>query len=62
MKSTTPDPNLTKKTDVGKSEPLSSVLHFVEALAVVMLCNYRYLSTVRLPDGSGYSGEAWVTL
>ncbi|KAH1002588.1 hypothetical protein HUJ04_008665 [Dendroctonus ponderosae] len=44
MKSTTPDPNLTKKTDVGKSEPLSSVLHFVEALAVVMLCNYRLTS------------------
>ncbi|CAG9770963.1 unnamed protein product [Ceutorhynchus assimilis] len=44
MKSTTPDPNLTRKTDVGKSEPLSSVFHFVEALAVVVLCNYRLTS------------------
>ncbi|XP_050300806.1 protein furry isoform X2 [Anthonomus grandis grandis] len=44
MKSTTPDPNLTKKTDIGKSEPLSSVLHLVEAFAVVMLCNYRLTS------------------
>lgn len=45
MKSATPDPNLTKKTDSsGKSEPLSSVLHLVEALALVMLCNYRFVS------------------
>ncbi|KAL1517075.1 hypothetical protein ABEB36_000886 [Hypothenemus hampei] len=44
MKSSTPDPNLTKKNDMGKSEPLSSVLHLVEALAVVMLCNYRSTS------------------
>lgn len=45
MKSTTPDPNLTKKTDSsGKSEPLSSVLHLVEALALVMLCNYRFVA------------------
>ncbi|XP_030765953.1 protein furry isoform X3 [Sitophilus oryzae] len=44
MKSSTPDPNLTKKTDVGKSEPLSSVLHYAEALALVVLCNYRQTS------------------
>ncbi|KAG5899998.1 hypothetical protein JTB14_009085 [Gonioctena quinquepunctata] len=42
-----PDPNLTKRTDVVKSEPLSSVLHLVEALALVMLCTYR-LTTRRL--------------
>lgn len=47
MKAGPPDPNLTKRTDIGKSEPLSSVLHLVEALALVMLCNYR-LSTRRL--------------
>ncbi|KAJ8924572.1 hypothetical protein NQ315_000721 [Exocentrus adspersus] len=47
LKAGAPDPNLTKRTDVGKSEPLSSVLHLVEALALVMLCNYR-LSTRRL--------------
>ncbi|XP_076272167.1 microtubule binding protein furry isoform X2 [Rhynchophorus ferrugineus] len=41
LKTSTPDPNLTKKTDVRKSEPLSSVLHYVEALALVSLCNYR---------------------
>ncbi|XP_066250595.1 protein furry isoform X1 [Euwallacea similis] len=45
MKASTPDPNLTKKTEAsGKSEPLSSVLHLVEALAVVVLCNYRLTS------------------
>nr|XP_023011562.1 protein furry [Leptinotarsa decemlineata] len=42
-----PDPNLTKRTDQIKSEPLSSVLHLVEALALVMLCTYR-LPTRRL--------------
>ncbi|XP_057665202.1 protein furry isoform X1 [Diorhabda carinulata] len=42
-----PDPNLTKRTDTSKSEPLASVLHYVEALALVMLCTYR-LSTRRL--------------
>ncbi|CAH0545977.1 unnamed protein product [Brassicogethes aeneus] len=42
------DPNLNKRTDVNsKSEPLSSVLHLVEALAFVMLCNYR-LTTRRV--------------
>lgn len=32
---------MNKRTDSCKSEPLSSVLHLVEALALVMLCNYR---------------------
>lgn len=41
IKSGSQDPNLTKRTDVGKSEPLSSVFHLVEALALVMLCTYR---------------------
>ncbi|CAH2001764.1 unnamed protein product [Acanthoscelides obtectus] len=41
------DPNLTKRTDLGKSESMSSVLHLVEALALVMLCTYR-LTTRRL--------------
>lgn len=36
----------TKKVD-HKPEPISSVLHLVEALALVMLCNYR-LTTRRL--------------
>lgn len=33
-----------KRTDTSKSEPVSSVLHLVEALALVMLCNYRVSS------------------
>lgn len=33
-----------KRTDTPKSEPVSSVLHLVEALALVMLCNYRVSS------------------
>ncbi|XP_969290.2 protein furry [Tribolium castaneum] len=32
---------MNKRTDLCKSEPMSSVLHLVEALALVMLCNYR---------------------
>lgn len=36
-----------KKPDLSKSEPLSSVLHLVEAYALVMLCNVR-LSPRRL--------------
>ncbi|XP_072390599.1 protein furry isoform X1 [Diabrotica undecimpunctata] len=47
LKAGPPDPNLTKRTDMSKSEPLASVLHFVEALALVMLCTYR-LTTRRL--------------
>lgn len=37
----------TYRTDNQKPEPLSSVLHLVEAFALVMLCNYR-LSNRRL--------------
>lgn len=33
-----------KRTDTPKSEPVSSVLHLVEALALVMLCSYRVSS------------------
>lgn len=33
--------SLNKRSDNSKSEPMSSVLHLVEALALVMLCNYR---------------------
>ncbi|CAH1110307.1 unnamed protein product [Psylliodes chrysocephalus] len=47
LKAGPPDPNLTKRTDISKSEPLASVLHLVEALALVMLCTYR-LTTRRL--------------
>jgi hypothetical protein len=35
------DTSANKRTDNGKSESMSSVLHLVEALALVMLCNYR---------------------
>lgn len=47
IKSGPADPNLSKRTDTCKSESLSSVLHLVEALALVMLCTYR-LTTRRL--------------
>ncbi|XP_017780111.1 PREDICTED: protein furry isoform X2 [Nicrophorus vespilloides] len=40
-KSATRDPKATKRTDNAKPEPLSSVLHLVEAFALVMLCTYR---------------------
>lgn len=33
-----------KKIEMGKSEQLSSVLHMVEAFALVMLCTYRLTS------------------
>lgn len=36
-----------KRTDTQKPEPLPSVLHYIEAYALVMLCNYR-LSIRRL--------------
>ena len=42
------DCTATNRTDTQKPEPLSSVLHLVEALAFVMLCNYR-LSNRKLP-------------
>lgn len=41
------DLTVNRKTELGKSESLSSVLHLVEALALVMLSTYR-LSTRRL--------------
>ncbi|XP_071055767.1 protein furry isoform X2 [Onthophagus taurus] len=37
----TKDTAATYRTDNQKPEPLSSVLHLVEAFALVMLCNYR---------------------
>ncbi|KAK9877860.1 hypothetical protein WA026_020090 [Henosepilachna vigintioctopunctata] len=47
FKSSVADPSLTKKTDTVKTATLTTALHFVEALTLVMLCNNR-LTTRRV--------------